>query len=166
MDGFPLGRAAAHAIAVFVEVDAHDPIPLVAELEQAGFWVFGGIDPIDKDEEPLESLAEDPLPLGEVGDVFLVGPILEGAFGVLAAMSAAFDVDQQIRAFLAINDEIEAFQLCVGKQRLFGLVDGYVGSASAAKIGLESGFIVNGAITHIYGCLQTRRDSTERRKFR
>src|SRR5690606_33733818 len=105
----PLDRAPPHVAAVIAEADGEDGVPARAEGED---FVEQGIRrlsvaPEEKREGGLEALAEDRAPLVEAVHVVAGDPVLQGAAGA-TGMLAALDVDEQVRAGLAVNDEVEA----------------------------------------------------------
>jgi hypothetical protein len=62
---------------------------------------------------------------------------------------AALHVDEQVRAALAVDDEVEALELCVGEEGLLGFVHRDVRDSAVAKEGLEGGFVMDRAICHL-----------------
>src|SRR5439155_21762767 len=95
-----------------------------------------------------ELSAEDLLPLHQVLDVALGRPGLEAFSPRAVADAAALDVDQQVRAVLAVHDEVEALELRVGEEGLLGFVHGDVGNAAVAQERLEGGFVMDVAVGH------------------
>jgi hypothetical protein len=61
---------------------------------------------------------------------------------------AALYVDQEVRAVLAVDDEVEALELGVGEQRLLRFIDGDVRDPALPQELLERRLIMDAAIGH------------------
>lgn len=79
--------------------------------------------------------------MAEVVDVFAGGPVLEGGGGF--GEFSSFDIDEEVLAFGAVDDEVEGFEFGAGEEGFFGFIDGDVGEAFFAEEVFEGGFVVD-----------------------